>query len=451
MKGHVPTPDEVADHIVAKLFDGQKPEQGDRILYPGLGTGPFVAAVERYCEANDYPIPDGVGIDSDPELIAQARDNHTDRNVEVVERDFLDDVSDLGEFQFIVSNPPYVPIEGLDEDEKQRYKETFDTAVGRFDLYILFFEQSLDLLDDNGRLSFITPEKFEYVDTGAPLRRILTNHHIEEIEHVAEDTFSGLVTYPTITTLSNSEAEETRVVHRDGSTETVTLPGDGESWASTVRAGEIELDETGVTLGDVTVRVSCGLATGADSLFVMEEDEVPPQLEEWAWKTTSGRQLSTNDGPESGTRVICPYRKNGNLIPEDELGDLGDWLELNEERLRDRSCVEKGKVWYSWHENPPMQDVLQPKIVCPDIIEEPKFWLETEGDVIPRHSVYYIIPEDSVDLHELHDYLNTPEVQEWIEQHAQKAHNDYYRMQSRVLKKLPVPKDWGETVQQTLV
>jgi hypothetical protein len=391
-----------------------------------------------------------VGVESDPELAAEARENLSDRSVEILEQDFLEDGLDLGTFQFVVGNPPYVPIERLSGDEKRQYRRIFDTAVGRFDLYMLFFERALELLERGGRLSFVTPEKFEYVETCDRLRSLLTEYHVEAIEHVPEDTFGDLVTYPTITMVSKSDADTTRVVHRDESVETVELPRDGESWASTVRSGTVELDETGVTLDDVTERVSCGLATGADSVFVMDEAELPTRLQPWAYDTTSGRQLSANDGPDSDSVIVCPYDEDGRLVPEEELDALGEWLELNEERLRDRSCVEKGKVWYSWHETPPMNDVLRPKILCPDIAEEPTFWVEPKGTVIPRHSVYYIVPE-TVELRELHDYLSTPEVQDWIEAHAQKAHNDYYRLQSKVLKKLPVPAEWGETIQKTLV
>jgi hypothetical protein len=149
--------------------------------------------------------------------------------------------------------------------------------------------------------------------------------------------------------------------------------------------------------------------------------------------------------------LLCPYDERGKLIPKDQLGAFGDWAELHRERLEDRYCVENGGVWYSWHENPPMDDLLQPKILCPDIAEEPRFYLETDGDVVPRHSVYYIIPKDTVDLFELHEYLNSLEAREWIKSHAQKAHNDYYRLQSKVLKKMPVPEEWGQTAQQTLI
>lgn len=454
MKGYVPTPGPLADHIVNRLFEDAPPAEGDRILYPGVGEGPFVSAVDQYCEDHGYPVPDGVGIELDPEHVATARENHVDKNVDIQERDFLSDLSDLDNFDYIVGNPPYVPLEDLSEDEKTRYRDKFDTAVGRFDLYLLFFEQAISLLDQGGRIALITPEKYEYVDTGKPLREILTKHDVKLIEHVDEDSFSGYITFPTITVVEKTDVDNTtKIVRRDGTEDTVTLPEDGSSWASTIRESVAPDVDGGVTLGDVTQRVSCGVATGADRLFVQKKEEVPPQLKgEWTYPTTSGKKLKLNDGPDSGLVFICPYQDDGRLPEEDELGDFGDWAELHRDRLEDRSCVKKNKrPWYGWHENPPMEDILQPKLLCQDIAEKPQFWADEKGEVVPKHTVYYLIPEEHVNMRELQEYLNGPEARAWLEANCQKAANGYYRLQTRVMEDLPVPMKFGKTIQETLV
>ena len=53
-------------------------------------------------------------------------------------------------------------------------------------------------------------------------------------------------------------------------------------------------------------------------------------------------------------------------------------------------------------------------------------------------------------LNELLEYLNSEQAQTWIEAHAQKAHNNYYRMQSKVLNNIPVPEELSENHQSTL-
>ena len=139
----------------------------------------------------------------------------------------------LPEFDYVIGNPPYVPITGLSLEERRRYRANYATAVERFDLYLLFFERSLKLLAPNGRLCLITPEKFEYVHSATPLRRLLGNYAVEEVDHVPEDTFPGLVTYPTITTVVGrppAKGYETHITLRDRKTVKVQLPKDGSSW-----------------------------------------------------------------------------------------------------------------------------------------------------------------------------------------------------------------------------
>jgi len=450
MKGHVPTPDALADRMVRRLFEGRPPSRDDRILYPGCGKGPFIRAVHRFCEERGLETPIGVGIELDEEHLEDAQNLFGNEDVGLYQRDFLANVDDLGEFEYVIGNPPYVPIEGLEEGEKRRYKRNFETATGRFDLYVLFFEQSLRLLKDGGRLCFVTPEKFEYTQTTEPLRSLLASYHVEEIEHLDEDRFGDLVTYPTVTTVANEEGDETRIVTREGEERTVTLPEDGGSWASKIRGGAPDLS-TGVTLGDACERISCGVATGADKIFVMDEDELPEQLEEWTYPTASGKQLRLNDGPKSGQVFVCPYYRDGRLVPEEELDEFGEWASIHETRLKDRSCFKEGKrPWYGWHENPPMSDILQPKILCKDVTEEPQFWKDKSGEVVPRHSVYYLIPRDGVDIGELQEYLNSGDVQAWLEANCQRAANGFLRLQSTVLKKLPVPEEFGETKQTKL-
>jgi len=454
MKGHHPTPQILAEKMVRRLFEGNPPTEGGRILYPGCGTAPFAAAVENICQENGWSTPLGYGVDISPELLEAARERPL-RHVRFEQRDFLaSEMLEEGSFNYIVGNPPYVPIEGLSKEEKTRYRAEFGTASGRFDLYILFFERALEMLAPSGRLTFVTPEKWEYVETAAPLRTLLRDEevHVEEIRHVEEDAFEGLITFPSVTTIRRSQPSKTQVVLRDGTTHATMLPANGQSWASSIRGADLRDMETGVTLGDVTTRVSAGMATGADSIFVMKRDEVPSSLEpDWVRPTVSGRQLSERGSPHTESVLLCPYRDDGSLVEEQKLGTFGEWAQRHRDRLEDRSCVKKaGKEWYAWHETPPMSDLLQPKVVFKDIEKEPRFWAEREGDIIPRHSVYYLVPDQGVSFDGLLTYLNSPIAQEWMEANCQRAANGFLRLQSRVLRQLPVPKDIVESYQTAL-
>lgn len=51
----------------------------------------------------------GTVVELDLKHLDVAKEQHADKQVEFLERDFLDDISDLGEFDYVVGNPPYVP------------------------------------------------------------------------------------------------------------------------------------------------------------------------------------------------------------------------------------------------------------------------------------------------------------------------------------------------------
>ncbi|RNJ22048.1 hypothetical protein Nmn1133_13990 [Halosegnis longus] len=97
-----------------------------------------------------------------------------------------------------------------------------------------------------------------------------------------------------------------------------------------------------------------------------------------------------------------------------------------------------------------MQDLLQPKIVCRDITTGPRFWADHTGELVPEHTIYYIISNEGLGLDQLLEYLNSPQVRVWPEANRQKALNGYLRLQSRVLSDLPVPADLAETYLATL-
>jgi hypothetical protein len=320
------------------------------------------------------------------------------------------------------------------------------------DLYFLFFEHSLNLLKKGGILSFVTPEKWTYVESATPLRRLLSKFHIEEIEHVRADAFEERITYPAITTIRKAAPSATNVKLRNGDAYTTKLPATGESWAARLRGAERTDVNTSDVLGNAVIRISAGVATGRDRLFVMDRADVPDDISQrWLRPTVSGRELGSVDLSSPPKRFLCPYADNGNLYAEDELGAYRDWAEQHRSELESRFCVSKnGKAWYSWHENPPMRDILQPKILFKDVASKPHFWVDRIGDIVPRHSVYYAVPKRGVDIKELAEYLNSKTARMWMKANCQRAANGYIRLQSRVLEKMPIPESLHVEGQVTL-
>ena len=148
--------------MVAKLFCGRKPSADCRLLDPGCGEGEFIAGVLRFCVSKNWPIPQIVGVEIDVTRADSARQSFRDiRRVTVRHADYLLALPES--FDFIIGNPPYVSILDLSPEQRLSYKSSFRTASGRFDLYMPFFEKALRMLCLEGKLVFITPEKFLYV------------------------------------------------------------------------------------------------------------------------------------------------------------------------------------------------------------------------------------------------------------------------------------------------
>ena len=118
MKGFVPTPPSIVDHMVAKLFEKNLPDSKDNLLDHGCGRGAFIDGIIRWCEKNNREVPHITGIESDQKHIAIAQKKYSEfPSIEIRQEDFLLRVPE--KFNFIIGNPPYVPITGLTEQEKK--------------------------------------------------------------------------------------------------------------------------------------------------------------------------------------------------------------------------------------------------------------------------------------------------------------------------------------------
>ena len=309
---------------------------------------------------------------------------------------------------------------------------------------MLFFERALEALEPGGRLVFVTPEKFTYVDSASSLRRLLSSYHVQKLEFLPEGVFGGLATYPLITVIDKKQTSgSTQIIDRKDEKRIVRLPRGGASWGPLIYGGGLQSEsmEATTVLSAVCERISCGIATGADKVFVFERDDLPSDFQQFAWPTVAGRALDLAKASiDTNTVMLVPYHSDGTLAPLEELGSFGKYLMEPRitARLLKRTCVAR-KPWYAFHETPRMSQLLRPKILCKDIARQPAFWLDSTGATLPRHSTYYIVPKNESMLEPLYEYLNSEQAYDWLMQNCQRAANGFIRAQSNVLKRLPVP------------
>jgi len=112
-----------------------------------------------------------------------------------------------GGFDAIIGNPPYLRIQGLQENfgsQIEYFAKNYESAVKRFDLYLLFSERAYSLLNKSGMVGFICPHKFLNSDFGSGLRQFLVrNRAIESFVSFGNNlVFSKASTYTGIMNLA---------------------------------------------------------------------------------------------------------------------------------------------------------------------------------------------------------------------------------------------------------
>ena len=117
------------------------------------------------------------------------------------------DIMQNGGFDVVIGNPPYINAiqltKTVGEKTKQFWKNKFASARGTYDIYILFFEQAMNLCKDGGYVSFITPNKYLSSPYGIALRELISEKYklIKMVDLSRVRVFNDPSVYPIITVI----------------------------------------------------------------------------------------------------------------------------------------------------------------------------------------------------------------------------------------------------------
>jgi hypothetical protein len=203
-----------------------------------------------------------------------------------------------GGFDCVIGNPPYIRIQTMKEWaplEVEIYKELYQSAkAGNYDIYVVFVEKALSLLNPRGRMGYILPHKFFNSQYGAGLRGLVANgKHLGKVIHFGDQqVFDGATTYTCLLFLDktgNDDFEMVKVNNLEGwrnqtsevsqTSEVLTagrIPAANvteSEWNFTVGEGAglfEKLSQMPVKLGDVA-DLFVGLQTDADDVYILEE------------------------------------------------------------------------------------------------------------------------------------------------------------------------------------
>lgn len=177
----IPRPE--TEELVEWVASGAK--RGARILDVGTGSGAIAVALAKKVEGAEV-----VAVDISEKALQIAAENvaRHNANVTLVKADALGDMSHLGQFDIIVSNPPYIPQSDIAAMHRNVVDYEPHTALFVADSDPLCFYRSIaqngvKMLRDGGSLYFEIYERF-----GAQMVKMLEEMGYSDSE-VVKDVF----------------------------------------------------------------------------------------------------------------------------------------------------------------------------------------------------------------------------------------------------------------------
>ena len=102
-------------------------------------------------------------------------------------------------FDFIIGNPPYITYKDIDEDNRKKVREKYESCRrGKFDYCYAFVERSIQLLNASGKLVQLVPANIYKNVFGKKLRELLYPHISLIREYPGQELFDGTLTSSTV-------------------------------------------------------------------------------------------------------------------------------------------------------------------------------------------------------------------------------------------------------------
>ncbi|MBI4301800.1 MAG: N-6 DNA methylase [Chloroflexi bacterium] len=337
-------------------------------------------------------------------------------------KDTFPDIMDKGGFDVVIGNPPYVRIQSLPEEERNYFRDHFETPYGSFDIYLLFIEQAIHLLKPGGRFGFITSGKFLKSTYGKKLcQHIYQNCTVEEIIDLSTlQVFAQATTYPVLLIFHKGKEEKllyySMLRQEPGLGTDLGAPADRMErlasqdallkgfWPPPAEGQPLmqKLFAKAVPLKEVAERIFVGLQTSADKVYIIqrisERDKLvvatssqtgtQHELESAVLKPLlSGSNIQRYIPPNTQRYLLFPYRleegKASLIKPvefEERYPKAWAYLCANREALEGR---EGGKMrheqWYAYvyPKNLALHD--QRKLAIPRLVHRLHAFYDTKG------------------------------------------------------------------------
>ena len=275
------------------------------------------------------------------------------------------------QMDYVVGNPPYVRVHNLADSYEEVKKFQF-SENGMTDLYIVFFEIGLKMLNSRGKMCLITPSSCLRSKAGLNFRKyILKNKNLNKIVDLEHFQPFNATTYTMITLFEADERND--YIEYYNYNEVKKVPefiekldySDifiNENIFISKKQNLLLLQEIENYNKNISKKISVknGFATLSDSIFIGE----------FKFDNLTIDILKASNG--KWHKCIFPYNNSGQPIDISEIKkypDVYNYL-LEKKSLLEKRSLSKDGLWYLFGRSQALKDVFKDKIAINTIIKD---------------------------------------------------------------------------------
>lgn len=334
-----------------------------------------------------------------------------------------------GGFDVVIGNPPYVHLEKIKDTSRALEKAKYETYHSQGDIYCVFVEKGMNIIKDNGLISFIMPNKWLQAGYGKPLREYFLRHKLIELIDFGDiQIFEGATTYPCIFIAQNSEPQKEfsiSILKASNSFDFDTIVKNcselfdtnsfnGNTWVISSKKEKSLLEKLSSKYNSLSDEIAgeayYGIKTGLTEAFLINEAtkniliEKDINSKEIIHPFLQGRDIIRYNSAEAKSFLIllekgitnkeCKNSDEAEYWLNNKFPSIFEWLNPFGEKAIKRT--DKGDYWWELRTCDYYDMFTKPKIMYQTFQVKPCFIYDKEG--VYCNNSMWIIPTDKKEL-----------------------------------------------------
>ncbi len=448
--GQVYTPFELIDKMISQAFRVKVINKKTKILDPSCGGGYFLTEAFKRIKNKlkdvdeKYIIENMIyGIDIDEFSIFLTKMSLlficecSNPSFNIYKMDFLLNDTNLGDFDIIIGNPPYVGHKNTSAEYKKRLHEKYaDVFYDKADISYCFFQKGKSVLRHNGILSFITSRYFIEALYADRLREYLKNNFtfVSLVDYSGNTAFKNAMVSPAVITLFNLVGNNNQfpyVIYNNGVIDSFRYNQDklkNTGW-TILRDADEQLFNKIEKISNVYIKDICtikqGIITGLDKAFIVDEEIIKKyNIENYLLK----KWIKNSNITKLDIKYNNIYLIYSNLIDNEyNYPNAINYLSQFKDRLSSRrECKNGYRKWYELQWGRIQSDFENPKVVFPYKSKNNNFFYDEKGYFCSADVYFMNNLNDNIDYRYLLDYLNSSVFEFYFKCIAKKVGSNLY-------------------------